>query len=92
MKNEIMKQLKNIYKSIAELNAYNKYRTNRNDLKKIAGVTSRVYLLSDIADAARDEGIMTGDELNEITDKLREALRQLTILENENLAEFNELA
>ncbi len=92
MKNEIMKQLKNIYKSIAELNAYNKYRTNRSDLKKIAGVTSRVYLLSDIADAARDEGIINGDELNEITDKLSEALRQLTILANNNLAEFNELA
>lgn len=92
MKDEIRRQLKNIYKSIAELNAYNKYRTNRSDLKKIAGVTSRVYLLSDIADAARDEGIISGAELNEITDKLSEALGQLTTLENDNLAEFNRLA
>lgn len=91
MKNEIMKQLKAIYNSIAELNAHNPYRTNRSEFQRIAGTTSRVYLLSDIADAARDDGILTGDEYNEIINHLGNCLAVLTTKANANFKEFQEV-
>ena len=92
MKNEINKQVKWIYKSIDELDTYNPYRTNRSDLKRIAGTTSKIYLLLDIADAARNNGILTSDEHHEIVHKLSEALGILTRHSNANLEDFKKNA
>ena len=92
MKNEIKKQVKWIYKSIDELNAYNPYRTNRTELERIAGTTSKIYLLIDISDAARNDGILTSEEYHEIVRILSEALAILTRKSNANFEEYKKNA
>lgn len=83
----VKSQVRFIYNSIAELNAYNPYRTTESDLKRIDMTESRCYMLRDICEALRNDGLLNDDEYTEIVQKSTSALNTLTRKRNEVIAQ-----
>lgn len=79
---KLKKELKFIYTQLDTLKAYNPYANAKSDLKRIAGTTSRVYLLESLAESLANENIITRDFYNKICISGAEILNELTRLEN----------
>lgn len=76
-----------IYNSIAELNAYNPYRTTESDLQRIDKTETRCYMLRDICEALRNDGLLNDDEYIEFVEKSSKALNTLTRKRNKLIAQ-----
>ena len=82
IKIQIKSQIRFIYTKIEDVQTYNPHRTPQQARNIIACGRSRCYMLVDMCEALAKDGIISNDELIEITRKCLDASNIFTELSN----------